>query len=95
MEFLVHLSVAMPTGMPKREWDELLVAEHECATKLVAAGSIRSIWRIPGGGWTNVGIWEAENATELHELLSSLPLLPWMKTEVTALGIHPLMRASV
>jgi muconolactone D-isomerase len=95
MEFLVHLTTAMPSGMPKREWDEILAAEHESATKLVESGTIKSIWRVPGGGWKNVGIWEAADATELHEALSSLPLYPWMTADVTALGIHPLMRASV
>jgi muconolactone delta-isomerase len=42
MEFLVHPTTAMPSSMPKREWDEILAAEHESATKLVESGTIKS-----------------------------------------------------
>ena len=57
--------------------------------ELVAAGQIRRIWRIPGTS-QNVGIWDAADATELHDLISSLPAFPWITAEVTALALHPL-----
>lgn len=47
------------------------------------------IWRIPGKV-ANVGIWDAPDASALHEALSSLPLFPWMSIEVTALATHHL-----
>ena len=90
MEALVHLTTVMPSSMPKREWDEILAAEHESATKLVESGTIKSIWRVPGGGWKNVGIWEAADATELQALIESLPMYPWLTAEVTPLARHPL-----
>ncbi|MDX6592686.1 MAG: hypothetical protein QOJ13_1882 [Gaiellales bacterium] len=93
MEFLVHISVAMPADMPKQEWEALVAAERDRGLELVASGNIKSIWRIPGG-WKNVGIWEAADATELDELLSSLPAYPWITADVTALAIHPLTDAS-
>ena len=37
-----------------------------------------------------MGVWEAADATELHELISSLPLFPWIDAEVTPLATHPL-----
>ena len=40
----------------------------------------------------NVGIWEAADATELHELITSLPASPWFSADVTALAEHPLVR---
>jgi muconolactone D-isomerase len=36
-----------------------------------------------------VGLWEAEDATQLHDALSSLPAFPWMDATVEALAIHP------
>jgi muconolactone delta-isomerase len=42
--------------------------------------------RLPGG-LRNVGIWEAPDATEL---ISGLPLFPWIDADVTALVRHPL-----
>ena len=53
------------------------------------AGSIARIWRIPGR-FANVAVWRAADATELHDLLTSLPLFPWMDVEVEALALHPL-----
>jgi muconolactone D-isomerase len=45
------------------------------------------IWRIPGRT-ANVGIWEAPDATALHDLVSSLPLFPWLDVTVTPLARH-------
>jgi muconolactone D-isomerase len=41
----------------------------------------------------HVAIWEAEDATKLHELLTGLPLYPWISSEVSALAVHPLEAA--
>lgn len=91
MEFLVHITVALPGDMDDGERDALLAAERRRGEELVAAGSIQAIWRIPGG-LRNVGVWEAADATELHELIASLPLYRWLTAEVTPLAVHPLSR---
>jgi muconolactone D-isomerase len=93
MEFLVRIDVALPPGMPIPERDELLAAENARGRELLLAGSIRDIWRIPGA-LRNVGVWEAADATELHDLLSSLPLFPYLTAEVTPLAVHPLRRSA-
>ena len=41
------------------------------------------------GRYANVSIFDVENNDELHALLSSLPLFPYMDIEVTALARHP------
>ena len=89
MEFLVHITVALPPDMPKHDLETLVAAEGVRGRELVAAGKIRRIWRIPGA-WRNVGVWDATDATELHSLISSLPAYPWITAEVTALARHPL-----
>jgi muconolactone delta-isomerase len=33
-------------------------------------------------------------ATELHDLLSSLPLFPYLTAQVTPLAVHPLRRSA-
>jgi muconolactone D-isomerase len=91
VEFLVQIDVRLPASLSAAERDRLLAAELERGRELVSAGAIRGIWRIPGG-LRNVGIWEAADATELHELLASLPLFPWLTAEVTPLAEHPLRR---
>ena len=35
-------------------------------------------------------VWQAADASELHDLLLSLPLFRWMDIDVQALAVHPL-----
>jgi muconolactone D-isomerase len=67
----------------------LVAAETRRGRELMDQGVIRAIWRIPGG-LRNVGIWEAVDATELHEHIASLPAYPWFAADVTPLAVHPL-----
>jgi muconolactone D-isomerase len=92
MEFLVQISTALPPDMPAGDRDELVAAETRRGQELVDAGVITAIWRIPGG-LRNVGIWEAADASELHEFITSLPAHPWFSAVVTPLAVHPLGRA--
>jgi len=89
MEFLVRIAVRLPADMPDARKAELTAAERDYGAELRRRGAIQRIWRVPGAT-RNVGIWEARDATELHELLSGLPLFPWVEAEVTALAQHPL-----
>jgi muconolactone D-isomerase len=91
LRFLVQIDVQLPGDLAEEERAKLLAAELERGRELVEAGAIRAIWRVPGA-LRNVGIWEAADATELHEHLSSLPLFPWLTADVTALAEHPLHR---
>lgn len=88
MEFLVHITVEWPAGGDEELKRRLIAEEGERARQLAAAGMIRRLWRIPGR-WANVGLWEAPDATALHEALASLPLFPWVRAEVQALAHHP------
>lgn len=85
----MEIDVRLPGTMADTERAELLEAELERGRELVDAGVIWAIWRIPGA-LRNVGVWEAADATELHEQLTSLPLFRWLTAEVTPLADHPL-----
>jgi muconolactone D-isomerase len=88
-EYLVRIQVALPADMPAGRSAELAAAERERGVQLRSQGAIQRIWRLPGQT-ANVGVWAAGSASELHELIGSLPLHPWMSVEVTALAVHPL-----
>lgn len=88
MEFLVHASVQIPANLDPERLAELRAAEAGRAAELAALGHLERIWRVPGR-YANRGIWRAADATELHELLTSLPLFPYMRFEVEALARHP------
>jgi muconolactone D-isomerase len=88
MEFLVEIETRFGVGMGEAERAEMLASERERALELRATGNLTRIWRIPGR-LANVAIWSADDATELHALLASLPLHPWQDVRVTALARHP------
>jgi muconolactone D-isomerase len=88
MEFLVHIEMTLPPGMPDGERRELYAAESVQAASLTAAGRLVRLWRIPGRT-ANWGLWRANDATELHDALTSLPLWPYMDIEVIPLARHP------
>ena len=46
------------------------------------------LWRV-AGKWANVSIFKVDDPAELHDILESLPLRPYMDVEVTALCKHP------
>jgi muconolactone D-isomerase len=89
VEFLVRIDVALSPDMAADRRAELVRAEHERGLELRRQGTIKRIWRIPGG-LRNAGIWEAADATVLHDAIASLPLYPWLRVEVTPLAVHPL-----
>lgn len=88
MEFLVEIQVNWPASNQEADKTALVVAEGERGRELARQGSIVRLWRIPGR-WANVGIWEAPDATALHEAVSSLPSYPWLDVKVTPLAKHP------
>lgn len=88
MEFLVKIDVHWPPSNDSGLKEALIREEVERAKALIAEGKIRRLWRIPGK-WSNVGIWNAKDASELHEALSSLPMYPWLDVSVTPLASHP------
>jgi muconolactone D-isomerase len=90
MEFLVTIETRFPTTTTTEQRDEILARERERGRELIQQGVISRIWRIPGGGLANVGIWNAEDADELHSSITSLPAYPYMTTEVRPLATHPL-----
>jgi muconolactone D-isomerase len=88
MEFLVHIDVEWPADGDAGELTRLTAAERARAAELHAEGRIRRVWRIPGRR-ANWGLWEAPDATALHESIASLPLFPWLSVEVHPLAAHP------
>jgi muconolactone D-isomerase len=89
MEFLTRAVIRVPRSTPSEAVQDLIRAEAAVGHELRRQGHLLRIWRLPGA-WANVTLWEARDATELHDLLTRLPLHPYMKIRVTPLAVHPL-----
>ncbi len=87
MEFLVEMQINLPPDHDPAETARLRAAEAARAGELLDGGALVRIWRVPGRT-ANVGIWQAADATELHDLIFSLPLAPWMDITVSPLATH-------
>jgi len=88
MEFLVRTENRMPPDAPDELRNSLRAAERVRADELRAAGMLKRLWRVPGR-WATVGLYEAPDATTLHDALASLPMWPWMDVTVEPLATHP------
>jgi muconolactone D-isomerase len=88
MLFQVEMDVAFPIGFDAEEAARLKAQEKARFQDLQRSGKWRHIWRVVGR-YANVSIFDVESNAELHELLTSLPLFPFMTLRVTALCRHP------
>ena len=84
MLFHVSMTVRVPHDLDPERLKRLTAQEHERADELVRQGKWVHAWRI-AGKWANVSIFEVASPAELHEILNSLPLYPFMVVEVAAL----------
>ena len=88
MLFHVTISVRIPRGEDPEKVKRLGAQEHERAAELQRQGKWLHLWRIVGQ-WANVSIFKVDSPIELHEILESLPLHPYMEVDVKALCRHP------
>ena len=77
-----------PADLSAEEREEVRVRERQRAGELRDAGLLKRLWRVPGTRGV-VGLWEAADATELHDALASLPTFPWFSATVEPLATHP------
>ena len=88
MLFHVRMDVRLPPDMPADRADLLKKEEKALAQRLQEQGQWRHLWRI-AGQYANVSIFDVAGNEELHALLLSLPLYPYMQIEVMPLCRHP------
>jgi muconolactone D-isomerase len=82
------MDVRPPHGIDPTHLDALKAEEKARSQELQRSGKWRHIWRI-AGEYANVSIFDVADHDELHALLSTLPLFPFMTVAVTPLARHP------
>jgi muconolactone D-isomerase len=88
MLFQVEMDVRIPHDVPAERADALKQAERARAQDLQRTGVWRHLWRV-AGRFANVSIFDVSGPQEVHDILSTLPLFPFMEIQVTPLCRHP------
>lgn len=88
-EFLVEIEIVARSQEDREAIRRLVPEERTIGRRLVEQGHIVRIWRIPGRS-ANVGIWQADDVSHLHQILEDLPHRPWLDIVVRPLSTHPL-----
>lgn len=88
MLFHVKMDVRIPHDLDPQRVEDLKAREKERAQQLQRDGRWRHLWRV-AGRYANISVFDVSSTEELHELLSELPLFPYLEIEVTPLAPHP------
>ena len=84
MRFLLNIQVRLPGEWTEEQRADLVRRETEAAVGLMH----RKV-----GQLANFSIWEAATLEELHAVLQSLPMYPFMTITVTPVIKHPVEQA--
>lgn len=88
MLYHVRMDVHPPHGIDPAVFDRLKAEEKARAQDLQREGKWVHLWRI-AGEYSNISVFDVADHDELHTILSTLPLFPFMDVLVTPLARHP------
>ncbi|UQS23782.1 muconolactone Delta-isomerase [Amycolatopsis thermalba] len=88
MLFHVRMDVRLPSDMDPSVRADIVAREKAYSQQLQREGKWPHLWRIVGE-YSNISIFDVGSNDELHELLSGLPLFPYMDIRVMPLATHP------
>jgi muconolactone delta-isomerase len=87
-EFFTVFHVTVPPGTSADTESALAAAEARRTAELAGDHHLVRLWTLPGEG-RNLGLWQAADASQLADLLDSLPMSAWLDIETTPLTRHP------
>ena len=87
MLYLVHMNVDIPATVPDAEAAATKAREKAYSENLQRQGKWQHLWRVVGE-YSNYSVFDVASNDELHEILSGLPLYPYMTIKVTPLAQH-------
>jgi muconolactone delta-isomerase len=93
-EFLTTFQVEFPDGTPAADAAGARAREAVRARELASQGHLLRLWALPEKDRA-LGLWQAAGTAEMQAIVDSLPLTPWMTTQVTPLSEHPSDPAAV
>lgn len=88
MLYLVRMDVQVPHHLSPTEFEAIKAREKAYAQALQRSGEWQQLWRVVGE-YANYSVFDVESNDALHELLSKLPLFPYLQISVTPLARLP------
>lgn len=88
MLYLAEMEVHIPESWSEEKIADYIARERETSQKWQKSGKWVYLWRV-AGQYSNVSVIEAESPEEFHQIVSSLPLFPYMTIKVKSLCKHP------
>ena len=88
MLYCVQMDVRVPHDVDPERFDRLRAEERARSQELQRQGKWRHLWRV-AGRYANISVFDVADHDELHAVLSSLPLFPFLDIVVTPLARHP------
>lgn len=88
MVYVVEMDVKIPESWSEEKIADYIKREKECSQKWQQSGKWVYLWRV-AGKYSNISVLEVENPDEFHQIISSLPLFPYMNIKVTSITKHP------
>jgi muconolactone delta-isomerase len=91
VEFLVDMVTTVPEGTSEEDVNDIRSREAANSAKLADQGYLLRLWRPPlaPGEWRTWGLFRADDADQLEQILSTMPLRVWRRDTVTPLSPHP------
>lgn len=87
MVYVVEMDVHIPESWDEDKKKSFMEREKETSQEWQQSGKWKYLWRV-AGRYSNISVLEVESPEELHEILSSLPLFPYMTLKVTSICKH-------
>lgn len=85
---MAQMQIHMPRELAPADLERLKQSERERAQQIMRAGKWPHLWRV-AGRFANVSIFDVDSIDELHTLICSLPMFPYMDITITPLAAHP------
>jgi muconolactone D-isomerase len=82
------MDVKIPETWSEDKLQDYMQREKKVSQEWQKTGKWKYLWRVTGR-YSNISVIEVESPDELHEIVSSLPLFPYMKLKVTSICKHP------
>jgi muconolactone delta-isomerase len=90
-EFLIAAAVKIPEGTAQSVVDDARAREARRSRELAEQGRLERLWSVRGvpGRPPVLGLWGADDATEMDATVESLPMHDWMTFDISQLASHP------